>query len=62
MTQGEVVRGPLSGPAHAPPPCFHCGLPATAGIRAELAGRAGPFCCRGCLAVAEAIVAAVGLE
>ncbi len=44
-----------------PEPCYHCGLPAEAGISAEVAGGPRQFCCHGCRAVCEAIHAA-GLQ
>jgi len=39
--------------------CFHCGQPVPRGVEltAEIDGAARPMCCRGCQAVAEAIVA-----
>jgi len=38
--------------------CFHCGLPVPSGAdyRVEIDGRLQPMCCRGCQAVASAIV------
>lgn len=47
----------------APLPCFHCGLPVPAGsaFNAVVLGQPQAFCCPGCQAVAEAIVAG-GLE
>src|SRR5476651_1392846 len=47
----------------APTPCFHCQLPVPAGRRftAAVLGDTREFCCPGCQAVAEAIVAG-GLE
>ena len=38
--------------------CFHCGLPvpATASYSVDINGRQEPMCCRGCQAVAQAIV------
>ena len=44
-------------------PCFHCGLPVPAApqFRAVVLGESRPFCCPGCEAVAQAIVAS-GLE
>jgi Cu2+-exporting ATPase len=38
--------------------CFHCGLPVPAGadFAVEIAGLRQPMCCRGCQAVAQAIV------
>jgi Cu2+-exporting ATPase len=55
----------LSQPAHgageaetAPEPCWHCGLPAEAGISATVGGALRHFCCHGCRAVCEAIHAA----
>lgn len=41
-----------------PPRCFHCGLPVVAGsgLVVDIDGRARPMCCRGCQAVAQAIV------
>jgi Cu2+-exporting ATPase len=43
--------------------CYHCGLPLDPKIdaRAEILGEQRRFCCQGCLAVAQSIVAA-GLE
>ena len=40
--------------------CFHCGLPLPPGVDLSLAidGAQRPLCCHGCLAVAEAIIAA----
>ncbi|WPN45680.1 heavy metal translocating P-type ATPase [Pseudomonas sp. P8_241] len=47
----------------SPLPCYHCALPVPAGSRftAVVFGQAREFCCPGCQAVAEAIVAG-GLE
>lgn len=47
----------------SPTPCFHCGLPVPAGSRFQAVVLDEPreFCCPGCQAVAEAIVAG-GLE
>lgn len=47
----------------APLPCYHCGLPVPAGSRfqAPVLGEERAFCCPGCQAVAETIVAG-GLE
>ncbi|MDM8192045.1 cadmium-translocating P-type ATPase [Pseudomonas koreensis] len=47
----------------SPPPCYHCALPVPSGSRftAVVLGQAREFCCPGCQAVAEAIVAG-GLE
>ncbi|WP_460142950.1 heavy metal translocating P-type ATPase [Pseudomonas sp. S3_B08] len=46
-----------------PVPCYHCALPVPSGSRftAVVLGQAREFCCPGCQAVAEAIVAG-GLE
>ncbi|UWF51173.1 heavy metal translocating P-type ATPase [Pseudomonas sp. N3-W] len=46
-----------------PTPCYHCALPVPAGSRftAAVLGQIREFCCPGCQAVAEAIVAG-GLE
>jgi len=46
-------------PANATDRCFHCGQDIPVGVRltAEIEGQAQPMCCRGCQAVAEAIVA-----
>jgi Cu2+-exporting ATPase len=44
-----------------PKPCFHCGLPADAGIHGDIEGRRRDFCCHGCRSVCEAIHAA-GLQ
>ncbi|WP_137817279.1 heavy metal translocating P-type ATPase [Pseudomonas sp. 2FG] len=43
----------------APLPCYHCGLPVPAGSRfcAAVLSESREFCCPGCQAVAEAIVA-----
>ncbi len=47
----------------SPTPCYHCALPVPSGSRftAVVLGQAREFCCPGCQAVAEAIVAG-GLE
>lgn len=47
----------------SPTPCYHCALPVPAGSRftADVLGENREFCCPGCQAVAEAIVAG-GLE
>ena len=47
----------------SPAPCYHCALPVPSGSRftAVVLGQAREFCCPGCQAVAEAIVAG-GLE
>ena len=47
----------------APRPCYHCALPVPPGSRftARVLGETREFCCPGCQAVAEAIVAG-GLE
>ncbi|CDF83493.1 copper-translocating P-type ATPase [Pseudomonas knackmussii B13] len=47
----------------APLPCYHCGLPVPPGgrFKAPVLGEERDFCCPGCQAVAEAIVAG-GLE
>ena len=47
----------------SPTPCYHCALPVPAGSRftAAVPGETREFCCPGCQAVAEAIVAG-GLE
>jgi Cu2+-exporting ATPase len=44
--------------AAEPAACFHCGLPVPAGadFAVEIAGVRQPLCCRGCQAVAQAIV------
>ena len=46
--------------ANAATSCFHCGLPVPPGARyaVPIDGRSQPMCCRGCEAVAAAIVAA----
>jgi len=46
-----------------PLPCYHCALPVPSGSRftAVVLGESREFCCPGCQAVAEAIVAG-GLE
>lgn len=43
----------------SPTPCFHCALPVPGGSRyiTSVLGQPREFCCPGCLAVAEAIVA-----
>ncbi|MDD0974678.1 heavy metal translocating P-type ATPase [Pseudomonas fontis] len=43
----------------SPTPCYHCALPVPAGshFTAVVLGESRPFCCPGCQAVAEAIVA-----
>lgn len=47
---------PDSAPAAAT--CYHCGLPVPPGVQlaVEIGGAARPMCCRGCAAVARAIV------
>ncbi|RAU41555.1 MULTISPECIES: heavy metal translocating P-type ATPase [unclassified Pseudomonas] len=47
----------------APVPCFHCALPSASGSRfsAVVLGETRTFCCPGCQAVAQAIIAG-GLE
>ncbi|TBU93517.1 heavy metal translocating P-type ATPase [Stutzerimonas kirkiae] len=42
-----------------PTPCYHCGLPVPAGgtFHADVLGQTRDFCCPGCQAVAQAIVA-----
>ena len=44
-------------------PCFHCGEAVPAGFSAtlEIKGKNEPFCCYGCLAVAE-VIAHEGLD
>ena len=39
--------------------CFHCGLPVPSGAdySVDIDGQQQPMCCRGCQAVAKAIVA-----
>lgn len=37
-------------------PCFHCGLPSTPSLQADINGVEEFFCCLGCQAVAQAIV------
>lgn len=46
-----------------PTPCYHCAMPVPAGSRftAVVLGQSRQFCCPGCQAVAESIVAG-GLE
>ncbi|QLF91946.1 cadmium-translocating P-type ATPase [Pseudomonas sp. ABC1] len=46
-----------------PTPCYHCGLPVPAGsaFHADVLGQTRDFCCPGCQAVAQTIVAG-GLE
>ncbi len=55
----DSARLAQGGPA--PEPCYHCGLPAEAGISADVGGGLRHFCCQGCRAVCEAIHAA-GLQ
>ncbi|NBC13979.1 MAG: heavy metal translocating P-type ATPase [Gammaproteobacteria bacterium] len=45
----------VQGEQPAPEPCYHCGLPAEAGVSAEVDGGLRHFCCQGCRAVCEAI-------
>ncbi len=44
--------------SHSQTPCFHCGLPVPAGLYlgVGIEGEPRPMCCRGCQAVAQAIV------
>ncbi|AIR91435.1 heavy metal translocating P-type ATPase [Pseudomonas cremoricolorata] len=53
----------MTEPAGAPAACYHCALPVPAGARfsAAVLGEPRLFCCPGCQAVAESIVAG-GLE
>jgi len=50
----------LANGQHQDDACFHCGLPVPAGLDLNLAidGAERSLCCHGCLAVAEAIIAA----
>ena len=45
----------------SPTPCYHCALPVPAGSRftAVVLGEPRSFCCPGCQAVAESIVAGI---
>ncbi len=47
-----------NAPAHAPSACFHCGQPVPDGsdFGVVVDGARRPMCCRGCAAVAQAIV------
>ena len=47
-----------STPTEAPSSCFHCGLPVPRGpgFSAVIDGARRPMCCKGCEAVAQAIV------
>lgn len=49
----DSARLAQGGPA--PESCYHCGLPAEAGISAEVGGVLRHFCCQGCRAVCAAI-------
>ncbi len=51
---------PLTAAITADSHCFHCGLPASAGpdLRLTIDGAERSLCCHGCLAVAQAIIAA----
>lgn len=62
--EGAGLAPPATAPAQtrAPAePCHHCGLPADAGISAEIDGTERRFCCHGCRSVCQAIYAA-GLQ
>ncbi|CAD5108180.1 heavy metal translocating P-type ATPase [Zestomonas carbonaria] len=63
MSTADGVAVSRSAAASAPQPCYHCGLPVPSGgrFRASVLGESREFCCPGCQAVAEAIVAG-GLE
>ncbi|MCY1343434.1 putative copper-importing P-type ATPase A [compost metagenome] len=63
MSTAEGATAPRRAAASAPLPCYHCGLPVPTGgrFRAPVLGAPREFCCPGCQAVAEAIVAG-GLE
>ena len=54
----EALAPELSATAETS--CFHCGLPIPSGARYAVLidGQSRPRCCRGCEAVAQAIVAA----
>src|SRR3989304_3613308 len=59
----EIMNSALLKPLPSPlkqagEQCFHCGLPITHGtsLGGEIDGARRPMCCRGCQAVAEAIV------
>jgi Cu2+-exporting ATPase len=53
-------KNPLDNGQYRDEACFHCGLPVPPGLDLNLAidGAERPLCCHGCLAVAQAIVAA----
>jgi Cu2+-exporting ATPase len=55
-----VLEAPDVAPAATEPVCFHCGLPVPADCHypVVIEGAVRPLCCRGCQAVAQAIVAA----
>lgn len=59
--RGRFVQG--HDPMTQPNPCYHCALPVPTGrsFTAVVLGQPRPFCCPGCQAVAESIVAG-GLE
>ncbi|WP_051414744.1 heavy metal translocating P-type ATPase [Zestomonas thermotolerans] len=63
MSTADGTAVSRQAPTSAPLPCYHCGLPVPAGsrFRAAVLGETREFCCPGCQAVAEAIVAG-GLE
>jgi P-type Cu2+ transporter len=56
VSQGQK---PLNDARTSPTPCYHCALPVPSGSRftAVVLGQPREFCCPGCQAVAEAIVA-----
>lgn len=55
MTAFQDSARLVQGEQPAPEPCYHCGLPAEAGVSAEVDGGLRHFCCQGCRAVCEAI-------
>ncbi len=62
--EGAGLLPPATAPAQTRAPaeaCHHCGLPADAGISAEIDGTERRFCCHGCRSVCQAIYAA-GLQ
>jgi P-type Cu2+ transporter len=54
----QIARPPEGSGAHAPQPCFHCGLPVTEPGRyvALVDGTQRDLCCTGCQAVTETIL------
>ena len=59
VAEMQAKRRPAVNPMNTPATCYHCALPVPASQRftATVLGQPRAFCCPGCQAVAEAIVA-----